>query len=303
MLAVRNRCRIAAQGHGGFEDGLDLVVANAGQLNARGGLNDPGHTEANIAESLMTNVAGSFLPRAISCPSCGPANPAALPAPGKFAVISSQMGSSTRSGTSAPILSRFKGGGHQSGRGHWRWNWPLSASPSAPGTRGMGSDRYGRNRGRHPPGRPAPKGCWPADALTMDSSGIFETRDGEVMPFNDPLRAWQSVRDHASRLFPGGILWSDDICFGGGVIMAGDDKKHGNATGGDHAAEWLPPKMRDIDISVPYSNPPTDQLMDFYASWAEHYDTDLIDAYGYMAPTDAVAGMMTLACRRRTLYP
>ena len=76
--------------------------------------------------------------------------------------------------------------------------------------------------------------------------------------------------------------------------MAGHDKKHGNAAGSDHAAEWLPPKMRDIDISVPYSNPPTDQLMDFYASWAEHYDTDLIDAYGYMAPTDAVAGMMTL---------
>ena len=76
--------------------------------------------------------------------------------------------------------------------------------------------------------------------------------------------------------------------------MAGDNKKHGNATGGDNAAEWLPPKMRDIDISIPYSNPPTDQLMDFYASWAEHYDTDLIDAYGYMAPTDAVAGMMTL---------
>ncbi|MGB1419057.1 MAG: hypothetical protein ACPG67_06835, partial [Candidatus Puniceispirillaceae bacterium] len=75
--------------------------------------------------------------------------------------------------------------------------------------------------------------------------------------------------------------------------MAGDNKKHGNATGGDNAAEWLPPKIRDIDISIPYSNPPTDQLMDFYASWAEHYDTDLIDAYGYMAPTDAVAGMMT----------
>ena len=81
--------------------------------------------------------------------------------------------------------------------------------------------------------------------------------------------------------------------------MAGDDKTHGSATssntaGGVNATEWLPQKMRDLDISIPYSNPPTNQLMDFYASWAEHYDTDLIDAYGYMAPTDAVAGMMTL---------
>ena len=37
---------------------LDLVVANAGQMNARGGLQDPGHTQDNIAASLMTNVAG-----------------------------------------------------------------------------------------------------------------------------------------------------------------------------------------------------------------------------------------------------
>ena len=59
--------------------------------------------------------------------------------------------------------------------------------------------------------------------------------------------------------------------------------------------EWLPPRMRkDVDISIPYSDPPTDKLMEFYAAWAENYDTDLIDAYGYMAPSDAVAGLMTL---------
>ena len=51
---------------------------------------------------------------------------------------------------------------------------------------------------------------------------------------------------------------------------------------------------KDVDISIPYSDPPTDKLMEFYAAWAENYDTDLIDAYGYMAPTDAVAGLMTL---------
>ena len=81
--------------------------------------------------------------------------------------------------------------------------------------------------------------------------------------------------------------------------MAGDDKTHGSATssntaGSDNTTEWLPQKMRDLDISIPYSDPPTDKLMEFYAAWAENYDTDLIDAYGYMAPTDAVAGLMTL---------
>ncbi|MAA77051.1 MAG: hypothetical protein CML73_03340 [Rhodobiaceae bacterium] len=95
-----------------------------------------------------------------------------------------------------------------------------------------------------------------------------------------------------------------EVSLWGDMIVTGDDKKCGDAAkgnkaggdraGGDNAAEWLPPKMRDLDISIPYSNPPTDRLMDFYASWAENYDTDLIDAYGYMAPTDAVAAIMTL---------
>ena len=58
--------------------------------------------------------------------------------------------------------------------------------------------------------------------------------------------------------------------------------------------EWLPPCTRkDVDISIPYFNPPTDKLVEFYAAWAENYDTDLIDTYGYMAPTDAVARLMT----------
>ena len=75
-----------------------------------------------------------------------------------------------------------------------------------------------------------------------------------------------------------------------GIPGSGDTAGNGAAT-----KEWLPPRMRkDVDISIPYSDPPTDKLMEFYAAWAENYDTDLIDAYGYMAPTDAVAGMMTL---------
>ena len=58
--------------------------------------------------------------------------------------------------------------------------------------------------------------------------------------------------------------------------------------------DWLPPRIRkDVDISIPYSNPPTNKLMEFYAAWAENYDTDLIDTYGYMAPTDAVNELMT----------
>ena len=80
---------------------------------------------------------------------------------------------------------------------------------------------------------------------------------------------------------------------------AGNARESGDRPGfkdGDRqAGEWLPPRMReDVDISIPYSDPPTDKLMEFYAAWAETYDSDLIDAYGYMAPADAVAGLHAL---------
>ena len=146
----------------------------------------------------MTNGRGFFTARYF-VPFLRIGNPAAASAPGKFAVISSQMGSSTRSGTSAPIIARQRRRPPIL-RGHWRWNWPRRHRRRrlAPG---MGSDRYGWNRAAITP--QAGEGLLARfDALTMDSSGIFETWDGEVMPFNDPLLL-ASVRDHPSRLFPG----------------------------------------------------------------------------------------------------
>jgi len=90
--------RAAAAGVGG----LDLVVCNAGTLNARGGLTDPGHTPENIAESLMTNIAGVFF---TARHFAGHLECSAAP---RIAVISSQMGSSERAGTTAPIYRATK---------------------------------------------------------------------------------------------------------------------------------------------------------------------------------------------------
>ena len=47
-------------------------------------------------------------------------------------------------------------------------------------------------------------------------------------------------------------------------------------------------------IKRTYKDPPTNELMDVYAAWANDYDSDLIDGHGYMAPEDAVASFVTL---------
>ena len=76
------------------------------------------------------------------------------------------------------------------------------------------------------------------------------------------------------------------------------DKNTGPDTGTSAGAagwtEHTPNATGEIDISVAYSNPPTDELMALYAAWADSYDADLIDAYGYMAPADAVAALTML---------
>ena len=73
--------------------------------------------------------------------------------------------------------------------------------------------------------------------------------------------------------------------------MADDDNGSGRPSGW---TEKTPRATGGIDISIAYANPSTDRLMNLYADWAESYDSDLIDAYGYMAPADAVAAFTAL---------
>ena len=79
----------------------------------------------------------------------------------------------------------------------------------------------------------------------------------------------------------------------------------GTSAGAAGWTEHTPNATGEIDISVAYSNPPTDELMALYAAWADSYDADLIDAYGYMAPADAVAAltMLDLPMDARVLDP
>ena len=58
---------------------------------------------------------------------------------------------------------------------------------------------------------------------------------------------------------------------------------------------------RNRMIKRTYEDPPTEELMDVYAAWANDYDSDLIDGHGYRAPEDAVRGFITLASDARIL--
>ena len=51
---------------------------------------------------------------------------------------------------------------------------------------------------------------------------------------------------------------------------------------------------RNRMIKRTYEDPPNEDLMAVYATWADACDSDLIDGHGYKAPEDAVASFATL---------
>ncbi len=81
---------------------IDLLVCNAGQFQARGGIEDAGYTAAAWAETLMTNIAGVFFAVRAFLPHLERAGA------GKVAVISSIMGSSARAPGGAYIYRASK---------------------------------------------------------------------------------------------------------------------------------------------------------------------------------------------------
>ena len=157
---------------------IDILVCNAGTLNARGGLTDAGHTPDNIQDSLLTNIAGVFY----TARHFSAMMPDHAPKPARVAVISSQMGSSARSGTMAPIYRATKAAATNLAR-----SMALELAP-----RGIAVGAY------HPGWVQTDMGGADAaitvevsaagllqrfEALDMTTSGLFETYAGEPLPF------------------------------------------------------------------------------------------------------------------------
>jgi len=164
--------RAAAAGVGG----LDLIVCNAGTLNARGGLTDAGHTPENIAESLMTNIAGVFFTaRHLASHLKDSTAP-------RIAVISSQMGSSTRAGTTAPIYRATKAAATNLARS---MALELAADGIAVGAYHPGwvqTDMGGAEAAIT--AEQSARGLLQRFAvLDMATSGVFETWEGDPLPF------------------------------------------------------------------------------------------------------------------------
>jgi NAD(P)-dependent dehydrogenase (short-subunit alcohol dehydrogenase family) len=181
-LEVRTEASVRAAA-AAMQRPIDLLVANAGTLNARGGLTDAGHTEDNIAESLMTNIAGVFFTARhfLANLKAGAATRDSGIIP-RIAVISSQMGSSERAGTSAPIYRASKAAATNLSRsmalelaedgiavGAWHPGWVQTDMGGAQAAITAETCAAGLLRR--------------FDALTMATSGVFETYEGETLPF------------------------------------------------------------------------------------------------------------------------
>jgi NAD(P)-dependent dehydrogenase (short-subunit alcohol dehydrogenase family) len=161
---------------------LDLVVANAGHLNARGGLQDPEHTQGNIAATLMTNVAGVFFTARHFLPHLRAAALNGSASLARLAVISSQMGSSTRAGISAPIYRASKAAATNLARS---LSLELAPDNIAVGAwhPGWVQTDMGGSEATITPQTSAAGLLSRFDSLSMQTSGVFEDYAGTPHPF------------------------------------------------------------------------------------------------------------------------
>ncbi len=157
-------------------EAVDLLVLNAGVLNAYGGLGDPAHTAEAWREVLMTNVAGPFLVARAMLPNVDRS------AGKKIVILSSIMASSERAPGNAYPYRASKAAAANLARNLAAELQPRGIAVGAyhPGwvrtdMGGGGADISVEESAGGLLGR--------FDALSMATSGVFEDYRGQAIPF------------------------------------------------------------------------------------------------------------------------
>ena len=166
----------------GFGRALDLLVCNAGVLSGRGGVQDPGQDSRAVEDTLMTNVAGVFFTARHFLPHLLAGDEQSGTAPGKLAIISSQMGSSTRAGSSAIMYRASKAAATNLARSMAA---ELASQNIAVGAYHPGwvQTEMGGQEAAVTPADSASGLLQRFATLGMENSGVFEDYTGAVIPF------------------------------------------------------------------------------------------------------------------------
>ena len=166
----------------GFGRALDLLVCNAGVLSGRGGVQDPEQDSRAVEDTLMTNVAGVFFTARHFLPHLLAGDEQRGTAPGKLAIISSQMGSSTRAGSSAIMYRASKAAATNLARSMAA---ELASQNIAVGAYHPGwvQTEMGGQEAAVTPADSASGLLQRFATLGMENSGVFEDYTGAVIPF------------------------------------------------------------------------------------------------------------------------
>lgn len=157
------------------ESAVDLVIANAGVIGARGGLDDPGHDTAAWTETLLVNVMGAYFTARAFLPHLKRSRR------GRIAIISSQMGSSTLArGNAYPYRAA------KAASANLAFNLAVELKPAGIAVGAYHPGWVQTDMGGAAADIPATTSAAGLvarfDALALATTGVFETYAGKPMP-------------------------------------------------------------------------------------------------------------------------
>lgn len=155
---------------------IDLLVCNAGQYMARGGIDDPQYTVEAWQDVLMTNVAGVFFSARAFLPQLE------ADLPGKIAVVSSVMASHTRAPGGSYIYRASKAAATNIARNLAAELRPRGIAVGAYHPGWVRTD-MGGGAADIDVGESAEGLLGRFDALSMESTGVFEDYRGDQIPY------------------------------------------------------------------------------------------------------------------------